>query len=158
MDDWITKAALTGFNYTIQGTVYAKGPVISYIEALGLVNNMTFNSQTVLLTNTQQTLNGAVTIGNRFSADRIHSLTFENLYVNFINDQNVTEFFENLVRKDGVGNDAREIFSNLEFSDRVDIENLAINYQLNGINLYGATSQNPNFYGKPREATEPNSS
>lgn len=161
MDDWITKSALTGLNYTIQGTTYAKGPVISYIEALGLVNNMTFNSQTVLLTHSPQTMNSTVTIGNRLTTNRIHSLTFENMYVNFINDQNVTEFFENLVLKDGIGNDAGEIFSHLAFSDRVNFENLTIKYQINGINMYEIISTKTIFYGttniKQKDTTGTNS-
>lgn len=147
MQEWISKAALTGLNYTIQGTVYASNPVISYVEALGTVNNITFNSQTLLLTNTAQILDGVVTIGNRLATDRIHSLTFDNLNVNFINDKNVTEFFGNLVQKDAIGNDAGEVFSQLEFADRVEFDNLTIVDQLNGIHVQAITSQKHFLYG-----------
>lgn len=152
MEEWITKATLTGSNYTIQGTVYANNPVISYVEALDTVNNMTFNSQTLLLTNTAQTLNGVVTIGNRLATDRIHSLTFDNLYVNFINDKNVSEFFENLIQKDAIGNDAGEVYTHLEFSDRIEFDNLTIVNQLNDINVPAIMSQNHLLYGNQYRA------
>lgn len=148
MDEWISKAVMTDLNNTIQGTVYIKNPVISYIEALGLVNNMTFNSQTVLLTNTPQKLNGPITIGNRSNTKQISTLTFENLYVNYINDVNVTEFFENMVKKDGKGNNIGEIFSDLIFSDQLNIENLSITGQLNGLNVTDIKTQNHNIYGE----------
>ncbi|XP_055320364.1 uncharacterized protein LOC129577415 [Sitodiplosis mosellana] len=147
MDDWISRAAMIGLNHTIQGTVYAQNPILSYIEASGLVNNMTINSQTVLLKKTPQTLKGPLIIGNRSRIDSINSLTFDNLYVNFINDKNLTDFFGNLVKKDGRGNDVGNIFSDLEFSDRVNFDNLNILGLLNGINVNEIMSQDHFVYG-----------
>lgn len=154
MDEWISKAAMTGLNSTIQGTVYVKNPVISYVEVLGLVNNMTFNAETVLLTNSPQKLNGFVTIGNRSNTNQMSSLTFENLYVNYINDKNVTEFFENMVKKDGMNIDIGEIFSDLIFTDRLEVGNLTVG-QLNGVNVTEITSQPHNLYSEQfRMATD----
>lgn len=141
IDDWMSRAAMINLNQNIQGTVYAQNPIISNIEAMGLVNNMTINSQTVLLKKIPQTLKGPLIIGNRSRTDSINSLTFDNLYVNFINDKNLTEFFENLVKKDGRGNDVGEIFSNMEFTDQLNFENLKILNQLNGINVNDISSQ-----------------
>lgn len=148
MDDWISRAAMTALNHTIQGTVYARNPVIPYIEALGRVNNMTINTQTVLLKKTPQTLRGPLIVGNRSRIDSINSLTFDNLYVNFINDKNLTEFFGNLVKKDGHGNNVGEIFSHLEFIDRVNFDNLKILNQLNGIDVNTIQSQDHFIYSE----------
>lgn len=148
MDDWISRAAMTGLNHTIQGTVYAQNPIISYIEANGLVNNITINSKTVLLKKTPQTLKGPLIIGNRSRIDSINSLTFDNLYVEFINDKNLTEFFQNLVLQHGRNIDLGEIFSNLEFVDQVNFDNLKILDQLNGINVNEIMSQDHFIYGK----------
>lgn len=148
MDDWISRAAMTGLNHTIQGTVHAQNPIISHIEATGLVNNITINSQTVLLKKTPQTLKGPLIIGNRSRSDSINSLTFDNLYVDFINDKNLTEFFRNLVLKHGHHTDLGEIFSNLEFVDRVDFDNLKILGQLNGINVNEIMAQDHFTYGE----------
>lgn len=134
---------MINLNHNIQGTVYAQNSIISFIEAIGLVNNMTINSQTVLLKKIPQTLKGPLIIGNRSRTDSINSLTFDNLYVNFINDKNLTEFIENLIKKDNHGNDVGEIFSNLEFSDQVNFENLKILNQLNGINVNEISSTVP---------------
>lgn len=148
MDDWISRAAMTGLNHTIQGTVYAKNPIISYIEAAGLVNNITINSQTVLLKKTPQTLKGPLIIGNRSRTDSINSLTFDNLYVNTINDKNLTDFFQNLVLQHGRNIELGEIFSNLEFVDQVNFDNLKILGQLNGINVNAIMSQDHFVYGE----------
>lgn len=136
MVDWMTKAVMTGLNHTIQGTVYAHNPVISHIEVLGLVNNMTFDSEHILLKSIPQTIHGTLTLGNRSNAEAINSLTFNNLLVNFINDRNVSEFFENLVTKGAHGEiDAGEIFTNLEFRNRLEIDKLDITGQFNGIDI-----------------------
>lgn len=139
MADWISGAVLTGFNYTIQGTVYAENPIISYIEALGPVNNITFNSQNVLLKSADQRLNGPIIIANANqlnSTSAITSLTFDKLYVNFINDKNVSEFFANLIQRNEHGHiDVGEIFSDMEFMNGLDIDHLQITGQLNGINV-----------------------
>lgn len=133
--DWISGAVMAGLNYTIQGTIYARNPVISYIEALGLVNNGTFNSKHILLKTAPQLVNGIVTIGSRSKNDSITSLTFVNLLVNFINDKNVSEFFETIVKKDGNGNKVGDIFTDIEFMDSLEIESLDVTNRLNGLNV-----------------------
>ncbi|XP_031630094.1 uncharacterized protein LOC116345133 [Contarinia nasturtii] len=154
MEDWTDRAAMTGLNQTIQGTVYIRNPVISSIQVLGQVNNMEINSQSVLLKGVPQRMNGIVTIGNRSHIDSISSMTIENLMVNFINDKNVSEFFENLVKKDGRGNDVGEIFSNIEFINGVDFENINTDF-LNGLNVNEVTSQDHIMYrDKLRAATD----
>lgn len=138
MADWISKAVLTKSNQTIQGTVYARNAVISYVEVLGLVNNMTFNSQTILLKSTPQKLTGALTIGDdNFGPNSMTSLTFNNLIANTINDQNVSEFFTNVVLRGETGIDAGELYTNLEFTDPLNIDNLIVpNGQLNNDTSY----------------------
>lgn len=140
MYDWLTKAVMMGLNYTIQGNFYAKNPIISYVEVLGLVNNVTFNSQNVLLKSAEQNLNGVVTIGNNLAANSISSLTFDNLYVNFINDKNVSEFFANLIEKGG--ENVGEIFANMIFTEPVEFLDLKVS-ELNGVdpNQMTATDQ-----------------
>lgn len=132
MADWISKAVLTKSNQTIQGTVYARNAVISYAEVLGRVNNMTFDSQNILLKSVRQTLHGALIIGDdNFGPNSMTSLTFDNLIVNSINDQNVSEFFSNIVLRGENGIDVGELYSSLEFTDRLDIDNLIVLSQLN---------------------------
>lgn len=132
MADWISKAVLTASNQTIQGTVYARDAVISYVEVLGLVNNMTFNSQNILLKSVPQKLNGALTIGDdNFGPNSIKSLTFNNLIVNSINDQNVSEFFTNVIQRGEDGIDVSELYTDLEFTDRLYIDNLIVTSQSN---------------------------
>lgn len=136
MADWISKAVFTTSNHTIQGTVYARNAVISYVEVLGLVNNMTFNSQNILLKSVPQKLTGTLTIGDdKFDPSSITSLTFENLLVNLINDHNVSEFFTNLIQRGENGIDVNELYTNLEFMDRLDIDDLTVIGQFNGTTL-----------------------
>lgn len=137
MADWISKAVLTTSNQTIQGTVYARNAVISYVEVLGLVNNMTFNSQNILLKSVPQKLNGALIIGDdNFGPNSMTSLTFDNLIVNSINDQNVSEFFTNVILRDENGIDVGELYTDLEFKEHLDIDNLIVTSQSNDTKPY----------------------
>lgn len=132
MADWISKAVLSKSNQTIQGTVYARNAVISYAEVRGLVNNMTFDSRNILLKSANQTLNGALIIGDDdFGPNSMTPLIFNNLIVNSINDQNVSEFFSNIVLRGENGIDVGELYSSLEFTDRLDIDNLIVPSQSN---------------------------
>lgn len=139
MDDWISKAVLTTTNRTIQGTVYARNAIISYVEALGLVNNIAFDSQNILLKSASQRLTGALTIGdadaNKFGPESMTPLTFDNLLVNSLNAHNVSDFFANLILygNDGIG--VGELYTNLEFMDRLDIDDLIVRQKLNGTTL-----------------------
>lgn len=136
MDEWLQKSVMNGLNNTIQGTVYAKDPVISHVDVLGRVNGLKFDSQNILLKSVPQTIRGTLTIGNQTNPGSINSLTFDNLLVNFINDKNVSEFFENLILKNDRGNlDVGEIFTNIEFMDRLNIDDLDITSEFNNINV-----------------------
>lgn len=111
---------------------------------------MTFNSQNILLKSVPQKLNGALTIGDEnFSLSSITALTFDNLMVNSINDQNVSEFFTNIIQRGENGTVVDELYANLEFSNRLDIDDLTVTGQFNGINVnqFMATDQpNENQY------------
>lgn len=135
--DWFSNAVFTTTNHTIQGTVYARNAIIQHVEALGLVNNMTFNSQNLLLKNRPQRVNGNLIIGNRdankFDPASMNSLTFDNLIVNSLNDRNVSEFFSNLILRNNT--DACEVDTDLEFKDRLDIDDLIVTEQFNGTML-----------------------
>lgn len=132
MADWISKAVLNKTNQTIQGTVYARNAIISYANVLGRVNNMTFDSRSILLKSVPQTLNGALIIGDdNFGPNSMTSLTFNNLIANSINDQNVSEFFSNIVLRGENGIDVGELYSSLEFADRLDIDELIVSSQIN---------------------------
>lgn len=136
MDEWMQKSVMIGLNNTIQGTVYANDPVISHIEVLGRVNGLRFDSQNILLKSVPQTIRGSLTIGNQSNPESINSLTFDNILVNFINDKNVSEFFENLVLRNDRGKlDVGEIFTNIEFMDRLNIDDLDITSEFNNINV-----------------------
>lgn len=132
MADWISKAVLNKTNQTIQGTVYARNAIISYANVLGRVNNMTFDSRSILLKSVPQTLNGALIIGDdNFGPNSMTSLTFNNLIANSINDRNVSEFFSNIVLRGENGIDVGELYSSLEFADRLDIDELIVSSQIN---------------------------
>lgn len=139
MGDWIGKSVMSNLNYTIQGSVYIRNPIISYIDALGLVNNVTFDSQNILLKSADQYFDGPVTIGNRNS---LSSLTFDNLNVNFINDKNVSEFFENLIRAGDT--DVGEIFTNMIFMEPVEFLDLNVS-ELNGVDMDQLTAADQQY-------------
>lgn len=150
MDEWITKSVLIGLNNTIQGTVIAKDAVISYAEVLGFVNGMKFDSLNILLKNVPQTIHGSLTIGSQSNFDSINSITFNNLMVNYINEKNVSEFFEHLVLKDqhhGAIN-VGEIFTDIIFQNQLEIDDLHITFDFNGLNVQQAHPSHFNIYNE----------
>lgn len=125
--EWITKSVFTTLRHnTIQGKVIINNPVMSHVDVFGDVNdNGKFNSKTILLKNTPQKINGTLIIGNRESSDTIvQSLTFDNIYVNFINGRNFSEFHTNLVKRNQNNEIVADIFTNMQFTQPLTIDNL----------------------------------
>lgn len=140
VDEWITKAALSMTNATIQGYVYVESPFISQINVLGKFNNNTF--QTILLKNEPQTINGNVYIGNNKPSNVLASLTFNKIFVNFVNGRNFTDFHSSLVKRDRHNDINAKIYANMQFGGPT-FDNLYIS-QMNGANLSSANFMYPN--------------
>lgn len=136
VDEWITKAVLTGLNATIQGYVYAKDPVISHIHVLGTVNNYTFES--LLLKRESQTINGNIYFGNVLNSSNavaVTSLTFNKIYTNFINGKNFTDFYLSLVKRNRNNDIGGDISTNMQFTESLIFDNLYSIGQINGVNM-----------------------
>lgn len=95
MGEWISKAVLVYSDYIVQGTTYIENPLIPAINVLGTVNNQTFNSKTILRKSSEQIIPGNVYITNK--PYQVATLTFSNIYLNYINSYNFPEFHDSLV-------------------------------------------------------------
>lgn len=127
VDEWITKSVFTTLRHnTVQGKIIINNPVISHVDVFGDVNNNgKFNSKTILLKHAAQQINGTVIIGNRENPNTIvQPLTFDNIYVNFINGQNFTEFHTNLVQRNRNNEIVADIFTNMQFTESLTFDNL----------------------------------
>lgn len=145
--EWISKAVLLNINYTIQGTTYLQNPIISHISVLGLVNNNTFNSNEILLKSVPQKISKNLIIGKKDNP--FVKFTIDNIYVNFINAQNFTEFHNSIIQRHAQnGAIAEEINSNMIFTEPVSFENLQCYGQINGINFSDLSNLNYNRFSK----------
>lgn len=144
LGEWIARAVLLNNNYTIQGTTYLRNPVISHVDALGTVNNITFQADRILLNHQRQRIYRNVNIGN--PANPLRKLTFENIYLNYLNGQNFTDFQSSLVQRPSAMQRpiAANVASNMQFEEPLTIENLECFGQVNGINFSELTAMNYN--------------
>lgn len=124
IDEWISKGVLLDMNYTIQGTVFINDAAVSYIEALGRVNNDPFNSLTILLKHSDQRIDRIVTIGPNANPINVTPLTFNEINANYINGHNFTAFIQNRVTRGPANQINANILSNLQFVEPVTFENL----------------------------------
>lgn len=131
-EEWLTKGVLPNLNYTIQGNVYVNNAAISFVQALGLVNNNTFNSNTILLKSAQQQIDHVISIGTFSNANNITPLTFNEIDVNFINDRNFTEFYKNLISRNAANEIVGNVFSNMQFTKALTFDNLFTSNRLKG--------------------------
>lgn len=101
----------------------------SYRRAFGLVNNMTFNADAILLKDRPQEFAGNIYIANQNLQDnRITTLSIENIQLVTVNDIPFDKFHENLVFRDDA-----QIWTNLMFTNRLFVNNLHASGEWNGI-------------------------
>lgn len=142
--EWIGKAALLNNNYTIQGTTYLRNPVISHVDALGTVNNMTFRADSILLKQKHQRIYRNVHIGSQ--SNPLQKLTFESIYLDYLNEHNFTDFLLSLIQRppSTQRSVAANVATNMQFTEPLTIENLECFGQVNEVNFstFSATNYN----------------
>lgn len=99
----------------------------------GLVNNLTFTPDNVLLKTLQQNINGNVFISNKVANDhRILPLSFVDVQLESINGKILNEFYLNLVHKD---DPLVSVNSRLEFHELLAVDYMQFYDEFNGFNL-----------------------
>lgn len=102
-------------------------------SVFGLVNNITFTPENVLLKTLPQGIDGNVYISNKLLIDnRILPLAFENVQVEAINGKILDEFFQNLVHGD---DSLASINTRLQFNELLTVDYMQLYAQFNGVNL-----------------------
>lgn len=155
LGEWIAKAVLVNNNYTIQGTTYLQNPVISHVDVLGTVNNMTFRADKILLKQQRQRIYGNVHIGNQ--ANPLQKLTFESIYLNYLNGHNFTDFHLSLIQRPSITQRriVANVATNMQFTEPLTIENLECFGQVNGVNFTSLTAINYNRFSEYYRAMIP---
>lgn len=144
LGEWIAKAVLVNNNYTIQGTTYLRNPVISHVDALATVNNMTFRADQILLKTPRQSIYRDVHIGN--PENPLQKLTFDSIYLNYLNGQNFTDFQLSLIQRPPTTQRpiVAKVATNMQFAEPLTIENLECFGQLNGVDFSSMAAINYN--------------
>lgn len=102
-------------------------------SVFGLVNNLTFTPENVLLKTLQQNINGNVLISNKLVNDnRILTLSFEDVQLESINGKILKEFYLNMVHKD---DPLVSVNTRLEFQDLLTVDYMQFYAEFNGFNL-----------------------
>lgn len=98
--EWFANSVRLDRNHTIDGITYLEGiTVLGGIESYGPVNNVTFDSQHLLLKSIPQTLEGSLYLKTKFPEyNLIYPSSIETLEVSTINDKDFNRFMDNLVR------------------------------------------------------------
>lgn len=153
--DWLNKVVFAVGNYTIQGTTVMDAPLfynnlkwvskeLTEVEIVifdpsisssvfGLVNNLTFTPETILLKSVQQNIIGNVYISNKSVNDnRILPLSIANVQLDSINGKSLNDLYLNVVYKD---DPLSSIDTRIEFSEPLTIDYLKLYADFNGINL-----------------------
>lgn len=124
MGEWISKTVMVYSDYVVQGITYIENPIIANVNVLGTVNNQTFNSNTILRKSTEQNILGNVYIRNK--PYQVATLTFGNIYLNYINSYNFSEFYNSLVLRHRRSELNANIFSNIQFLQPLWIDDLYV--------------------------------
>lgn len=142
LGEWIARAVLVNNNYTIQGTTYLRNPVISRVDALATVNNMTFRADQILLKTPRQSIYRDLHIGN--SENPLQKLTFESIYLNYLNGQNFTAFHLSLIQRATQRPIVANVATNMQFAEPLTIEDLECFVQVNGVDFSSMDAINSN--------------
>ncbi|XP_063696003.1 uncharacterized protein LOC134827336 [Culicoides brevitarsis] len=121
VSEWLSNAVLVYGNYTIQGkTTVENVTVFGELRSVGTINGKKFDSSTVLLRDSEQTLLNKVFIRNKHQ-DRIVPVFFENLHVNAINGKNFNEILQKMVPRHGISSG---VVNNLELYEPLQVRHL----------------------------------
>lgn len=151
---WITHSVLLNNNYTVQGLTRLQNPIISHIESFGPVNGQKFSSENILLKTENQQINQNVHIGSH--EDPLKKLTFDSIYLNNLNNQNFSHFYETLVQRPPPNQPlVANIYANLQFTESVRVDNLQCNGQMNGVDFKSLTDLNHNQYNQQYRSALP---
>uniref|UniRef100_A0A336MVZ6 CSON007096 protein n=1 Tax=Culicoides sonorensis TaxID=179676 RepID=A0A336MVZ6_CULSO len=136
MTEWFANAALIYGDFTIQGkTSMENVTVFGELVSFGPVNGKTFDKNTILLKDANQTIEGNVYIKTKYPEEnRIVPVFIGNLMVNEVNGRNLEELLETTVYRDGRPSGS---VNNLEFYEPLTVHNL----HTNGHNVFGVELQ-----------------
>lgn len=102
-------------------------------SVFGLVNNLTFTPENILLKMRRQNINGNVYISNKSTNDnRILPLSFANVEVDSINGKILNELYLNVVYKD---DPLTAISTRLEFNELLTVDYMQFYADFSGFNL-----------------------
>ncbi|XP_039440737.1 uncharacterized protein LOC120421572 [Culex pipiens pallens] len=101
INEWFANSVRKSRNHTIEGvTTVEAATFLGDIEVLGLVNNVTFDREHLLLKSVPQTIKGDLTLRTKFpELNLIYPSSIEELEVETINGKNFDEFMANLARR-----------------------------------------------------------
>lgn len=109
-----------------------------FFRVFGLVNNITFNTDSILLKDRMQDFHGNIYIDNQNEENnQITTLSIQNIELNTINDVEFDKFLGNLVYRDNA-----EIWTNMLFENRLSVDNLRLS---GGVNWNGVDAENMLF-------------
>ncbi|XP_055704200.1 uncharacterized protein LOC129802424 isoform X2 [Phlebotomus papatasi] len=134
---WFAQAVFLIGNHTIHGKITLKNSIfLTDIKVNGLVNNITFNHDTILTKNLEQTIEGNIYIDNR-SRDKtkLHSLNFHKLQAETINGRNIEEFLENVATQNDYKSGENLVETPVIFEKSLVAEHLQCQGQLFGVNI-----------------------
>lgn len=134
--EWISNAVLVYGNYTIQSkTTVENVTVFGDLISFGPINGKTFDKDTVLLKDVDQTLSGSVYIKNKHPKEnRIVPVFFENLYVKDVNGYDFDEVLQKAVYRNGSVNG---VVHNLELYEPLRVRRVHTNgYRVFGVELH----------------------
>lgn len=117
----------------VLGCVSRKFNFFFLFSVIGLVNNLTFTPENILLKSVRQDINGNVYISNKSMKDhRLLPLSFVNVQLDSINGKSLSDFYVNIVYKDVP---VSAINTRLEFNELLNVDNLQLQSDFSGFNL-----------------------
>lgn len=100
--EWMANSVRLNRNNTIEGVIHLEaGTVLGNIEVQGLVNNISFDREHLLLKSIPQTIDGDLYLRTKFPNENIiYPSSIEKLEVETINGNHFNTFMANMVRTD----------------------------------------------------------
>ncbi|GAB0097439.1 hypothetical protein DMENIID0001_130760 [Sergentomyia squamirostris] len=143
INQWFADAVFLIGNHTIHDTVTLRAGIFhTDITVHGLVNNITFNPDTILTKDNDQIIEGNIYIDNR-SKDktRLHSLTFHKLDTVMVNDENVDDFLTNVATTKDYSIGTNFVETPVVFEKPLTVQNLQCPGHLFGMNMSELTEE-----------------
>ncbi|XP_055589316.1 uncharacterized protein LOC129741603 isoform X2 [Uranotaenia lowii] len=134
-NEWVANSVRLGQNHTIDGILYLESAsVLGNVECSGLVNNITFNRDTLLLKSVPQIIEGDLYVNMKIPEQNlVYPASIESLQVDTINGKNFSEFVQNLALRD---RGTLKIHTPVSFRQPLETQNLDLgNNSMYGVNI-----------------------